>query len=87
MMTPDHMEVLARHASRAAHILASLTEWAPAGYMLRVAHVAAESEPPRVALTFALNARAECLNDEGRRVCSRVIEDIERAIFAFDMTP
>lgn len=63
-----------RAAREAAFALADATEWAPAGLMLRVSVIM----KPSVALSFALNARADCLNAEGRRICTSVIDLLER---------
>lgn len=63
-------------ALQAAYALADATEWASAGMMLRVSVI----PNPSVALSFALNARAECLNENGRRICTTVIDLIERLV-------
>jgi hypothetical protein len=65
-----------RAARDAAYALADATEWSSAGLMLRVSMI----PKPSVALTFALNARADCLNDEGRRICTSVIDLIGRIL-------
>lgn len=70
-------EIMALNAQRAAMDLAGQTEWAPAGMMLRVASILRDGEKPAIALPFALNARADCLNEAGRRTCGRIIEMIE----------
>jgi hypothetical protein len=80
VLSPDFNAMVARIAEAAAWELADMTEWPAAGLMLRVSAIARAGEPLRVALSFALNARADCLNAAGRDVCAPIVAAIDAAI-------
>ena len=77
---PRFIEAMARNATAAANALAEHTEWAPAGYMLRVVSlIRSDRGSVAAATSFALSAQAECLNPEGRRICDDVIGMLRNA--------
>jgi len=65
-------------ALEVAWALSEITEWSAAGIMLRVARI----DDPKAALSFALNARADCLQKAGRDLCTQVIRVLEAATAA-----
>ncbi len=71
--------ILARDAEEAAKTLANLCEWEPAGLMLRVMLIALDGDKAKIALPYALNARASCGGDAGREACTAIIQIIDGA--------
>ena len=76
-MDVNKHEVLERQAQEAAVRLSEIAEWAPAGQMLRVAAIAKSGDLFSVARAFALNALEDCLLQEGKRLCTFIVELLE----------
>ena len=77
----------ARAAEAPQDELAELTEWAPAGYMLRVAMILDNDEPAKVALPYALHARAETLSRDGARATNAIVATLEALAAAAAVRP